>query len=229
MKLYEKIIFGVCLIVVGWWIWVQYSYPRLDFTRISIKQMPEIMDRDTILKEANNGDLIFLCGTTYTENALKYLGDCMFSHIGILVRENDKVYIWDCDMGQGYRDGVRVMLLEEKLSRFKGEKIGCIKKLLGGTLPKDKINKVLEKSLNITFYNGIWKWLMADMIALREKETEMFCSEFVAHALQSLRVLPELKEPHFRAPYSFTPGDFFKGRVQYKEPFFHGENIFFRI
>jgi len=227
MKLYEKIIFGVCLCLVGWWIWVQLSYPKLE--KYISMHSPEIIDRDTVLKKANNGDLLFLCGTTYTENALKYLGDCIFSHIGILVKEGDDVYIWDCDIGQGHRDGVRVMRLEEKLNRFKGEKIGCIKKLLGGTLPKNKINNVLEKTLNITFYNGVWKWLMADVIRPREKEKEMFCSEFVAHSLQSLHILPQNGEPYFKVPYAYTPGDFFKGKVQYKDPYFYGENIFFKI
>lgn len=229
MKMYEKIIIGISLFIVLLWLWCQISYPRLNAYAPLTSKFPALQDRKSILKEANNGDILFLCGTTYTENILKYLGDCIFSHIGIIVREDDDVYVWDCDMGQGYKDGVRVMLLEDKLKRFKGEKIGCIKKLRGAPLSKKRINDVLHETLNITFYNGVWKWLMADVISPRENEKEMFCSEFVAYVFQTLKVLPGKDSPYFKVPYAFTPEDFFKGKVRYIDPYFHGENTFFEI
>jgi hypothetical protein len=185
-----------------------------------------VNSKEDILDTVENGDLIFLSGKTYAENMCKWLGDCIFSHIGILFRENSNLYILDCDIGQSYRDGVRVSLLDDKLLRFKGDRIACIKRLIGEKPLQHCVSKIVNESLNIDFSNNVFRWVFPNYVKYPTKK--MFCSEFVSYFLQKLNILKS-KHEGGENPCWYTPGDYFKNKIQnhFKRDYFFGQNIFF--
>lgn len=223
MKLWEWTILIIAICILLFFVICQAKYPRLK-NYISVN-IPQIHTWDDI-KNIDNGDLLFLSGTTYAENICKYLGDCIFSHIGILFVENNKIYVFECDIGQSHKDGVRVISLEDKLKKYKGDKICCIKKLIGKRPSLEDISPIVEKYLNVGFYNSVWKWLFANFIKIRTEEKNMFCSEFVSFVLMKLNILEDWKTSG-KMPYSYTPGDFFKNKVNLSPEYVYGENTFF--
>lgn len=219
MKIIEYVLLFCSICILLFFLWCYARYPRLDkYLKNNIVNYHNKKNLDI-----DNFDLIFLSGTTFSENMCKWLGNCVFSHIGLLVKENDIIYILECDIGQSHRKGVRVINFEEKLSKFKGEKIGCIKKLFGKKPSTPEIYKLIESYLEVDFYNGIWKWVFADYI-IRNNEKKMFCSEFVSLILQKFNILSLDKQP-----YWYSPGEYFKNKLKLNDKYFYGENIFFKF
>ena len=152
-----------------------------------------------VIKEVDNGDIIFFTGTTFGEKSCKWFIGSIFSHIGFLFREKhpttqeDIVYIFECDLGQVSKEGVRIMSLKDKLSRYPGLRIGAIKKLIvaeGNERPKlYDILGLVKKYENIKFDHKIITWWVSNYPKIynifKNPET-MFCSELVAGVYQDL-------------------------------------------
>jgi len=225
MKLIEYIcVFtGVCILL--FFLWCSVAGPKLS-TYIFKKDKLTWMNRSDV-NTVDNCDLIFFSGTTLGENMFKWFGDCIFSHVGIISKENGKVYIIECDMGQQSKNGVRVILLEDKLNRYKGERIACIKKLYGEKIPIENMN-IINDYLNTTFHINVIRWLFADYYISPKNEKSMFCSEFVSVILQRLKIIKNYNEKG-KMPYWYSPGDYFKNKVIMHDNYFYGENIFFRF
>lgn len=217
MNYIEYILLFVSICILLFFLWGYIRYPKLK--NYKIEKYVNVKDIGI-----DNCDLIFFSGTTFPENMCKWLGDCIFSHIGLLVKEGDIIYILECDIGQSHKKGVRVIPLEKKLAKFKGDKIGCVKKLYGNIPLTNKIVNVMQPYLSCGFYNNIWKWLAADHISKRENETKLFCCELVSVILQKLNIL-SLEKP----PYWYTPGYYFKNNIKLLDNYFYGENLFFKF
>jgi len=216
----------ICVCILCFFIYGNLTYPRL-YT-YTLTNSITIHDKENVLEKVQNGDLIFLSGTTYAENMCKWLGGCIFSHIGLLFRERSIVYIVDCDIGQSFKDGFRVSPLETKLSKYKGDKISCIKQLIGKRPDPNQISKIIDESMEIDFSNNVCRWLFSEYTKYPTKK--MFCSEFVSYFLQKLNILKSRDEGG-KNPCWYTPGEYFHNKIQhhFKNDCFFGQNIFFRF
>jgi len=180
-------------------------YPPLDYPNIQ------------------NGDLLFLAGDTYGERICRWCAGCVFSHVGILFWSNGTVYVLDCDLGQGMKDGVRVQKLSEKLARYKGQrcldqKIGAIRRYKG-MLDDNVFLEETEKYKSIGFDNWMLSWVFAGTVLqdLFQRDDASFCSEFIAKVFQDLGVAP------ITNPASYSPGSFFREfNTEYDEPIYFG-------
>lgn len=186
-----------------------------------------------VLDRAENGDIILLSGDTSGERTCRWCTNTIFSHVGFLFREIhpetgvDTLYVFDCDLGQGTKEGVRVQKLEDKLHRYKGFRKGAFKKLLvrGDRPHLSDILELVGKYSPIEFDEYIFTWWFANMPSIHSKiknPKTMFCSELVAKVYQDLHILKKN-----RVPSSYHPGDFHLRRLDLEEGYSLGETQFF--
>lgn len=190
-----------------------------------------------VMKEVDNGDIIFFSGTTFGEKTCKWFIGSIFSHIGFLFREKhpvtqeDIVYIFECDLGQISKDGVRIMSLKDKLSRYPGLRIGAIKKLIvSGYKERPKLYDILglvKKYENVKFDNKIITWWVSNYSKIyntfKNSET-MFCSELVSVVYQDLGILKKNKPAAW-----YNPEDFHLNKLEFEDGYSLGETKFFNF
>ncbi len=166
----------------------------------------------SIRSSLQNGDLIFLAGDSPGERSCRWFSDSHFSHVGLILIENELVYILDCDVGQHSKDGVRIMLLDDKLKRYKGFKIGAYKKVIKG---KDKLSHkllllMIEKYQEYELDHDMLSWVFSRFVLLHnavKPKKQLFCSEFVALCLMDLGVMKNDRLPAWYTPESFARQD----------------------
>ena len=174
---------------------------------------------DYMLKNANNGDLVFLSGNTKGEKTCKWCTNTIYSHIGVLFREihpdtgEDTLYIWDSDLGQKTKDGPRVAKFTDKIEKYKGDKYIMWRKLTGKRPDLDEILNIISIYSHKEFDNKILTWWVSDNILsplyrLIKDDNMVFCSELVAMTLQDLNILDKTKKPSW-----FSPGSFAKYKI----------------
>ena len=233
VPLWMWITFGLLLCLSCFYLFVQYKAPK-------ILSVPEIKKEDTttleyILKNAQNGDIILTSGDTKGEKTCRWCTGSVFSHVGFLFREvhpkthEDIVYIFDCDLGQGTKDGVRVMPLRDKLHRYGGFRVGAWKKLLSQNRPTtEKILELVPKYLPLEFDDKILTWWVAKkgeqgaLYHFLKNQQKVFCSELVASILQSLHILKK-----DRVPAWYCPGYFHENRLFLEKDYSYGRSLFF--
>ena len=148
------------------------------------------VDLDYFLSHANNGDLIFMSGTTMTEHLIKLFTGCQFSHVGFLFRETHPetgkniLYIYDVDVGQGVKDGVRVMPVNDKFDRYKGEKICGWRKYKGKRPELQDILNNIKKNIDLPFDNNMTSYFLPF-----KPNSGVFCSEFIIMLMLELNMI----------------------------------------
>jgi len=194
----------------------------------------QLVSHQTIFKNINNGDLIFLSGDTSGERLCRWFSNCMFSHIGLLFVENNEIFVLDSDLGQKMKEGVRVQKLNDKLVKYKGIRIGAIKRINFFTenhsnrintkekIPTSKFINLIEKNKNVGFDNKMLTWFFGDIPVLRDifrNKNQVFCSEFAAKCLMELEIIKKDE------PTKYGPGDFYRkfdviSKYDYSKPEF---------
>lgn len=232
----EWVIFILSFLIVITYIWCQLFYPNLEKYVKNNQDSIKWIDLDDILSDAQNGDLLLLSGNTRGEKTCKWCTGSMFSHVGLLFREvhpetkEDILYIWDCDLGQGAKEGPRVMPLKQKLDKYKGCKMGGYRPIIShhhNDLSTPSILEIISQYVDKGFDDKILTWWVADSKALYtliKNEDTLFCSELIASTLQSLNVMKKDKRPAW-----YNPGDFYKGTLPLQPGYVYGESKFFRF
>ena len=235
--LWQWLILTISIIILSWISLVHFSAPDIE-TFISLKT-PDIIPLETILSTANNGDLIFLAGTTFTERSIRRWHCSYVNHCALVFRDIDEdtgldtPFLFESDVGQHYRDGPRVIRLKDKLEKWKGLRYGILKRYI---TPDDRpsTKNILNIAQNIILRQGtgmdknMMSWFFSDYPNSRfykffKPENTLFCSELVAKVLQTLGILA--KDRH---ESNYTPEDFIKGNITLNKGV-HGVNIYFKI
>lgn len=193
---------------------------------------------DKIFNDIENGDIILLSGNTYGEKICRYFSGSIFSHVGFLFREihpitkENIIYIFDCDLGQGYGEGVRIMPLREKLDRYHGFRIGCIRKLKckyednENYRPSNKdILNLVGKYKSVEFDGSFLTWVFSNypvIYSIFKDQNRMFCSELVTKVYQDLKIMKENGKSS-----RYHPGDFFEGKLSLNDRYFLEDPKFF--
>jgi hypothetical protein len=210
----------IFLLIVGivmMYIYIQHSAPNLE-KRWNIIPSNKKTTLSKFLEQADNGDIILMSGDTRGERTCRWCAGTVFSHVGFLFREihpetkEDILYIWDCDIGQKSKDGVRIMPLKEKLDRYKGFKICGWRRFVGERPDTKKIVDLIGNYLNLDFDSKIVTWWVSrktpdggGLYRLFKDQTKVFCSELLAMTLQDLNILHPT-----RIAASYSPADFEK-------------------
>jgi hypothetical protein len=235
------IIFGLC----------NFQYPNIENYISNNRNNLTFIEINDAINEIENGDIILLTGDTFGEKTCKWYTNDIFSHVGILFRERnpetqeDIIYILESDIGQCSREGVRIISLKDKLNKYKGVKIGGIKKLVieseGDPLcmvefpttfkqkrPEyDDIINLIDTYISMNFDKKIITWWVSEypkLYNLFKNPNTIFCSELISSIYQNLNIIKKDKLPAF-----YSPGDFHKGTINFNEGYFLGETKFFNF
>lgn len=99
------------------------------------------LNYDSLFQQVQTGDVLLLSGKTFGETTIKMGSGSPYSHVALVVVDEShlenhtdevvnggtarrQVYLWESDVGQSYMDGVRVITLYDKLTRYKGYPTG---------------------------------------------------------------------------------------------------------
>lgn len=132
-----------------------------------------------IQNSVNTGDLIVREGNDFTSQSLKQLNqrDKTYSHIGIVSKENDSLFIYHI-MGGEWNPDARI--LREPLSNFVSPSINnqfAIYRL--------KINDIQKNEIVKNAIDFRRKEVQFDMNFDLKTEKKMYCAEFVYHCVQT--------------------------------------------
>lgn len=231
--IHEKILLVLGCIAIVYYIIVQWNYPSLQ--KYIDTHTPKIHTVDDILPTIENGDIILFSGDTRGEKTCKYFTNTFFSHIGFLFREKhpetgeNVIYVWESDLGQNTKDGVRILPLKNKLQLYGGCKIAAIKKLLVYPLVErpstQKIVGLIGDYIDLEFDHKILSWWTANfpvLYRLIKDDTTIFCSELIAAIYQKLGILRKDKVSAW-----YSPGDFHRSTLDFEKGYGLGNTTFF--
>jgi hypothetical protein len=188
-----------------------------------------LTSKEDFLRDVNTGDLLFFSGTTFSEKSIKWCHGSRWNHCSIVLRDLDRdrgegeghdiPFIFESDVGQGYKDGPRVMRLEDKLKRWKGDKILGWRRYMGGASPTEVKDKILEVATQFyregySFDNTFYSWFLSGstLFKLVKDPKKVFCSELVADTLQKAGILLADHPPCWYTPeYFFSKVESEKG------------------
>jgi len=156
---------------------------------------------DSIL-QMKTGDLVFMSGRLSGENFIKWYTEFEFSHVGLLLKEDDKIYIIDADAGQGHKSGTRVQLLSDKMKRYKGHKIFGWKQI-SHKLDNTKILQNLHKHIHKDLDTNLTAFAFPSIRNNSKNQNTIFCAELIAHILSDSGYLNLTKDC-----VQYSPKDF---------------------
>jgi hypothetical protein len=231
------LIIFILLVIIIFYIVVQKTAPDLQYYVHYNESSINWKTLDYVLKNADNGDLVFMSGDTYGERSCRYFTNCMYSHVGMLFREKhpktkeDILYIWDSDLGQQTKDGPRVQKFIDKINKYHGYPYFMWRQLKvseGTHKPStDNILKIVRQYGNYNFDNKMWSWWFSDIpffYNLVKKQNKMFCSELIAATMQnkSINMMTTENLASWYSPKSFTKNTIFglKDGYSYSEDTF---------
>lgn len=101
------------------------------------------------------------------------------------------LYIFECDVGQSYREGVRMIPLEHKLERYKGLRTGAVRRL-NKSISVEVFLRYAKEYLDVDFDGTLRGWWGIRGTSSEEgRRREMFCSELVVEMLKLCEVITE--------------------------------------
>jgi len=153
-----------------------------------------------VMKNANNGDLLLFSGTTLGERTCRWFTGSGFSHIGMLFWEDSTLYITESDVGQGSKNGPRVMKLEDKLKRCqKNTESEVLWLRCRYTIDTSSILQALPKYMDQDFDSYMLSWFYSPL----KVKGKMFCSEYITSLLSDLGILDRSEVAVYTSPESY--------------------------
>lgn len=172
---------------------------------------------EDIISNMKTGDIILLSGTQFGEKSIQFYTNSYFSHVSLIVMEplgdhpenHPKLipYVWEADLGQQHKEGPRVMKLMDKFERWKGNRIGCYRKIKR-EIDKDSVLSLVNKYIHLNMDDSMLCWLFSErpnsyFFNLFKDKNKVFCSELVAMTLQDLGVIHKEHHPTYYTPEYF--------------------------
>jgi len=213
-------------IVISYYIFLN-RVPQID------KDMFEKTSREKMVYEIDNGDVLLFSGITDGEKFMKGMTYSPWTHIGFVFKEKEidpksgaeieKAYIFECDLGQRYKDSVRLMPLDEKLTHYKGEKCVCWLKLK--TVPPASRPPIDQIMINVRYFLSknepmdfhLFSWMFSGnkyttYVSKLWTPKRRFCSDLIASLLKKLQILKRV-----RPSVSYSPHDWLLNRVELED------------
>jgi hypothetical protein len=150
------------------------------------------------LDELNTGDLIFFSGKSMSESVIKLVTFYEFSHVGMIVKDDGETYIWEADIGQGRKEGPRLIKLLDKLEAWKkrGYLTMGVRKRLSSLGTSDIIPSIKEVF--------DWEMSFSPWIFSHEETSKgkIFCSSLVAKTLNDIG--DDIGNPYYHTPATLS-------------------------
>jgi len=180
----------------------------------------------SVIDKCDTGDILLFSGRSHAENVMKWCTDSIFSHVALVVRINNEPYLFESDIGQTFKSGVRLIPLRTKLKKYKGYSIGGWKTLLTQRPNPDEIKKYTINHQNIDMDNFIFTWWVSDYMFLYDlfkQDNKAFCSEVIVDCLRTVSHFDTDKVSSWYDPGSFFEREMKLGGVKY------GDCVFFNF
>lgn len=222
-ELWYFIVLFVAFIISLWYGAVHFFTPKIEKLGFS-SPPPNITD---ILPKFRNGDILLLSGNTFGEKVIKFWHRSYFNHIAMIFRDalgapdtkpENITFLWESDLGQNTRNGPRIIKLMDKLSKWRGSRIGMYRKYI----PTDLITRPSERAIvshaDTYFDSGtemdisMMSWFLSDypdswlFRKLKGAAPKVYCSELVAETLQKFGFMNKTKHPSWFTPEIFASG-----------------------
>nr|WQM86933.1 peptidoglycan peptidase [Marseillevirus cajuinensis] len=97
----------------------------------------------------------------------------------MVVKKEGKIWLWEADIGQGKKEGPRLIELEQKLKRYKGYRTAAVVRI-AKELPVSEFLKAAEKHFDRPMDDAMFSYFFGR----NKKDKSVFCSELVASTLK---------------------------------------------
>lgn len=185
-----------------------------------LKKQKVTVSFNDLKDDLSTGDLILFCGDTYQEKAIRWVVGCRFSHVAMVVKKpgnTDTLWLWEADMGQGEKDGPRLIRLQDKINRYKGKRVGAYLKLNSvQPIHYDDVMSIVRRGINKKMQDRAYSWLLSNrpesrLYSMLHDEDKVFCSELIADTYQRLALLGGEHVPTY-----YTPKHFLKRELEFQ-------------
>ena len=200
----KDIVWGICIflaIVMILLLYIQYFPPRVTLKNA----MEKYRQFSEIQGEFETGNLIFFSGENFSSKFIRCATNSPWSHIGIIVMRGNIPFLWECDRGNGMKEGARLIPLKNKFIYYK---IGAFAKLTS-PINIENLDQFIRSHMNVDLQTSVHPYIMSLFSGCQRPENAWYCSELVAKTYQALGVIPENV-----CCTSITPKDFFTGDVE---------------
>lgn len=210
---YELLILSI-IIVVMILLYIKYEMSGMKKCKL-----------DKIIKKCKTGDIILF---RWHFMDIIFRMASKYSHIGMIYKENDNVYIIEMHPEEGkkiIRNGVNRYNLKKRLKEYNGT---CYYLQLVKNIKVDnqKLKKRLKDYKKISFdenfrYSYGKSWLYNKLswkLSKKKKKKTMYCSEFVGYILKDLKILSKDYNISLLTPSSFE-NIIKNGKKLYKNPY----------
>jgi hypothetical protein len=158
--------------------------------------------KEMLMAEADTGDLLLLAGNTPAEKRIRWWTGCSFSHVAMIIRNSEGTFVAEVDQGGNYRDGFRMMPLEEKLRGWNNRSDGL--KTAGWLkikVPLDWREVIVSLVVHVDVEADESKIAWLDPSATDDPyRDKVYCSEFIAMIIFDLGLAPRLHHPTWYSP-----------------------------
>ena len=166
--------------------------------------------------------MIFFSSTDTIGKTIRYVLNSKYSHVGIIIKsDNEKIYILECDLTNLYdyltkknnKYGAHLLLLEEKMKSYDGNKFGVRKLIKKNKINKKLLIKILKLSIIIKFEDNSLIWLLAhlkmdNLSKLLNDDDKMFCTQYVAEIYKKLGILKNNTKSNLITPRDLANDNF---------------------
>jgi hypothetical protein len=174
----------------------------------------------------NTGDLILFSSEDYIGKVIRRVTNSYYSHCGIVIKQDSKLYILECDMDTSYdfitnkinRNGVHIISLDDKINEYTGNIFGLCK--VRKTFDKDHLRSLIEQHKDITFNNNLFA-MYGSVIKNKDysryflNDNKMFCSEFVSNIYCKLNLIKRCNSANMYTPKDIS--NLFKETIFFKK------------
>lgn len=180
------------------------------------KSIKEKFLLEEVLLEQNNkkfrtGDILLFAGSLFTQRCLRAILKTEFDHCSMIVRSDDKIWLWEADGGQGFKKGSRLIPLKVKLTNFKGANFFVHIPYVGVDIDQELLLESLKKNKDCEIHGkrGLIRYLLSDTIFgdvvndLPWLGEGKFCSELIFETLMDVGIVKK------DSPSRYSPKDLF--------------------
>lgn len=154
----------IVVAVVFLYILIRVCFYKIDKTgRLTRKQ---------VLEKAKEGDVILFAGKTFGEKMIMWWFGGDTSHVALVLGKDEDRLLYEADIGQGENSGVRLIKLDKKLERWRGEETFLIRNI--EIKDKNKMWEKIQSNLGKGIDTNPMRWILGI-----ESSDKMYCYEAV--------------------------------------------------
>ena len=157
--------------------------------------IPTPRNKEDIPLDLKTGDLVFMSGNSVSEAIIRLFVRCEYSHVGMIFVSEGKTYVWEADVGQGKKEGPRLIEFDDKVLAFhkRSQYPIFVRRYTGPRIEDESMLKIIEKYVNKPM--SFAGWIYSD----GPEETEgVCCSTLIGFTLRELGLFAG--NPNFLSP-----------------------------